>query len=180
MKSFSEEHFAELKTKRMLAQARFVWFCISKRLNYSFHLASLWLTLSVNVKVVSRIPRAQACKFPISVLNQLRQISDQERWWCHLKIRVSPSAKWNKSSLKRSVPAKWLKDVWQSPAAAPAFPWWPPKVRQGKYLLSLQHAPLRKSEERSSGIPNTPKKLADLLAPQGKDLDFAILIRVEH
>lgn len=86
MKSFSEEHFAELKTKRMLAQARFAWFCISKCLNYSFHLASLWLTLSVNVKVVSRIPRAQACKFPISVLNQLRQISDQEQWWCHLKI----------------------------------------------------------------------------------------------
>lgn len=94
--------------------------------------------------------------------------------------RVSPSAKWNKSSLKRSVPAKWLKDVWQSPAAAPAFPWWQPKVRQGKYLLSLQHAPLGKSEEHSSGIPNTPKKLADLLAPPGKDLYFAILIRVKH
>lgn len=59
--------------------------------------------------------------------------------------RVLPSAKWNKSSLKRSVPAKWLKDIWQSPAAAPAFPWWQPKVSRGKYLLSLQHAPLRKS-----------------------------------
>lgn len=95
-------------------------------------------------------------------------------------IEWNNDAKWNKSSLKRSVPAKWLKDVWQSPAAAPTFPWWPPKVRQGKYLLSLQHVPLRKSEECSSGIPNTPKKLADLLAPQGKDLYFAILIRVKH
>lgn len=46
--------------------------------------------------------------------------------------------------------------------------------------MSLQHAPLGKSEEHSSGIPNTPKKLADLLAPPGKDLYFAILIRVKH
>lgn len=49
---------------------------------------SPWLTLSVSIKVVSRIPGAQAWRVPISVLNKLRQISDQVQWWCHLKTEI--------------------------------------------------------------------------------------------